>query len=93
MPKEKKETEEKKQDTEQKKERVKSNFFENSVVTINSDLARELYNQSRYGELKSDGKVSLSLIEGLYLVKVNFLDENRSTEKFFNHRKSRPSIC
>src|SRR3989339_847378 len=38
------------------------------AVTEDSDAARELYNQNRYGQLLKDGKVQLSLIEALYLV-------------------------
>ncbi len=37
------------------------------VVTENSDAARELYNQSRFGTLL-DGKVQLSFIEVFYLL-------------------------
>lgn len=38
------------------------------VITESSDDARELYNQSRYGTLTENGKVELSLLEGLYLM-------------------------
>jgi tRNA-intron endonuclease len=37
------------------------------VVTEDSDLARELFNQGRYGEVL-DRKVQLSLIEAMYLL-------------------------
>jgi tRNA-intron endonuclease len=60
----------KKKDSETKAERkkpVKAVFAEERVVTENSDDARELYNQSRYGCLLDNGKVQLSLLEALYL--------------------------
>ena len=57
-PKERKET----------KEPVKATFANERVLTESSDDARDLYNQSRYGELLDDGRVQLSLIEGLYLL-------------------------
>src|SRR3990167_1388136 len=50
------------------KEPVKAYFSKERVLTESSDLARELYNQSRYGELLDDGRVQLSLIEALYLI-------------------------
>ncbi|MBT4936171.1 tRNA-intron lyase [Candidatus Woesearchaeota archaeon] len=37
------------------------------VITESSDEAREFYNQSRFGTI-SEGKVELSLLEGLYLM-------------------------
>ena len=50
------------------KEPVKAYFSKERVLTESSDNARELYNQSRYGELLEDGRVHLSLIEALYLM-------------------------
>ena len=50
------------------KEPVKAYFSNERVLTESSDDARELYNQSRYGNLLEDGRVQLSLIEALYLV-------------------------
>ena len=50
------------------KEPVKATFANERVLTESSDDAREFYNQSRYGELLDDGRVQLSLIEGLYLI-------------------------
>ena len=49
------------------KEPVKATFSNERVLTESSDNARELYNQSRYGELLDDGRIHLSLIEALYL--------------------------
>ena len=50
------------------KEPVKAYFSNERVLTESSDNARELYNQSRYGELLDDGRIQLSLIEALYLI-------------------------
>jgi len=47
---------------------VDSIFAEQRVLTENSEAARELYNQSRFGTLLEEGKVQLSLYEALYLV-------------------------
>jgi tRNA-intron endonuclease, archaea type len=52
----------------EKKKPVKSVFAEERVITENSDGARELYNQSRYGTILDNGKVQLSLLEALYLL-------------------------
>ena len=38
------------------------------IITESSDEAREFYHQSRFGTLSEDGKVELSLLEGLYLL-------------------------
>ena len=50
------------------KDPVKAYFSNERVLTESSDNARELYNQSRYGELLDDGRVQFSLIETLYLL-------------------------
>ena len=55
-------------ETKEHKEPVKAYFSKERVLTESSDDARELYNQSRYGELLDDGRVQLSLIESLYLL-------------------------
>lgn len=38
------------------------------VILENTDEARELYNQSRYGSVLDNGQVQLSLCEALYLI-------------------------
>ena len=48
--------------------KVKAVFDDSDVVTENSNEARELYNQSRYGTLTHDNRVKLSLIEAHYLI-------------------------
>ena len=45
-------------------------FADKSIVTEDSNPARELYNRSRYGIMKGS-KVSLSLLETLYLCENN----------------------
>ncbi len=49
-------------------EKILCTFTGERVWTVDSDAARELYNQSRYGEVLANKKVQLSLIESLYLV-------------------------
>ena len=44
-------------------------YIEDSrITTENSDEARELFNQGRFGTLLEDGRVQLSILETLYLV-------------------------
>ena len=47
---------------------VNAIFLKERVITENSNDARELFNQSRYGSLADDGKVQLSLLEAMYLL-------------------------
>lgn len=58
-----------KTETDSKKSKVKVNavLVREKVMTENSDEARELYNQSRYGIIQ-DQKVHLSLLEALFLM-------------------------
>jgi tRNA-intron endonuclease, archaea type len=56
-----------------KKPIIKATFGEEFVITEDSDEARELYNQSRFGELKK-GKVQLSLLEAYYLFEKDRLE-------------------
>ena len=51
-----------------KKKKIKSVLGRERVLTENSDEARELYNQSRFGSILENGRVQLSLLEGLYLL-------------------------
>ncbi len=51
------------------------------VMTESSDEAREFYNQSRFGNLAENGKVDLSLLEGLYLLEKGKLDVSTDTGK------------
>lgn len=49
------------------KQKVTAQFTGERVVTENSDPARDLYSQSRYGTMLDGGKVQLSLLEAFYL--------------------------
>jgi tRNA-intron endonuclease, archaea type len=56
------------------KEIVKGFLATDRVLTESSDIARELYNQSRFGELLDSGQVQLSIIESFYLIEKKRLD-------------------
>ena len=60
-----KKTEEKQ---EASKEVVKAIFAAERAITENSDAARDLYNQSRFGSILDNQKVQLSLLEAMYLM-------------------------
>ena len=47
---------------------IQGYLVEERVHLEDSDEARELYNKSRFGKVLDDGKVQLSLLEGLYLI-------------------------
>lgn len=55
-------------------DKIKTIFFGGKVITENTNEARDLFNQSRYGETKKTGRVHLSLIEGLFLLEKNKLE-------------------
>ena len=57
-----------KEDQKKSKEQVKAFLLKERVLTENTDAARELYNQSRYGKLLPDGRVQLALTEAMYLL-------------------------
>ncbi|MBI2141262.1 tRNA-intron lyase [Candidatus Woesearchaeota archaeon] len=50
------------------KEQVKAYLLKERVLTENTDAARELYNQSRYGKMLGDGRVQLAFTEAMYLL-------------------------
>ncbi|MBN2454732.1 tRNA-intron lyase [Candidatus Woesearchaeota archaeon] len=50
------------------KEPVNAYFSDGTVITEDSDSARELYDKSRYGAINKENKLQLSLIEALYLL-------------------------
>ncbi len=60
---------------------VKGILAETRVITESSDDAREFYNQSRFGSLAENGKVELSLLEGLYLMEKNRLEVHSESGK------------
>jgi tRNA-intron endonuclease len=81
-----------------KKLSVKCFFREKSVVSEDSNPARELYNKSRYGVMKS-GKVTLSLLEAVYLVEKEkiIVHDGRNKEMSFEtlmrrSKKEEPNI-
>ena len=51
-----------------KRVKIKAIFSNERIVTENSNEARELYNQSRFGSILDNGQVQLSLHEALYLM-------------------------
>ncbi|MDO8480309.1 MAG: tRNA-intron lyase [Nanoarchaeota archaeon] len=56
---------------------IQVQFLKERILTENSNDARELFNQSRFGTLTKDGKVQLTFLESLYLLdkeKVQVLD-------------------
>ena len=55
------------------KDVVKGVLGRERVMTENSDAARELFNQSRFGTILGNGRVQLSLLEALYLFEANKL--------------------
>mgnify|MGYP006270343575 CR=1 FL=1 len=60
-------------------EPVTALFTEQSVLTENTNKARLLYEQSRYGNVLDNGQVQLSLHESLYLLqrgKLRVIDED-----------------
>ena len=44
------------------------------VITENSDQSRELYEKSRFGVLKTNGQIQLSLLEAVYLIEKKKLE-------------------
>lgn len=66
-------------DKKEKVDPVKSSFHNNVVITEDSDKARDLYAQSRYGDMKHS-KVELSLIEAMFLLE-------KEKIKIFNGKK------
>ncbi len=51
-----------------KKVKVKARYFPDVIITENSEAAKLLNTQSTFGKLEKEGKVSLSLIEGYFLL-------------------------
>jgi tRNA-intron endonuclease len=82
------ETEDKKDS--KKKIKVKALFSNERILTENSNEARELYQQSRYGVVLEDGQVQLSLHEGLYLMekgKIELFDQKKKKIEFTDFLK------
>ena len=64
-----------------KKDLVKSTLMGEVVITENTDSGRELYNQSRFGSMLSDGSVQLSLLEAVFLLENKKLVVNNRRNK------------
>jgi len=65
----------------QRKPKIKSLFSNERIVTENSNDARELFNQSRYGVILENGQVQLSLHEALYLMEKGKLEIYNARKK------------
>ncbi|MFP4111957.1 MAG: tRNA-intron lyase [Candidatus Woesearchaeota archaeon] len=61
---------------------IKTWFSDTSIITDDSNQARELYNKSRYGIVENN-KVKLSILEGLYLLeKERIVVYNKKNKEF-----------
>lgn len=87
------------EDKKQRKPPVKALFASERVVTENSEEARDLYNQSRYGILLETGQLQLSLHEALYLLekgRIEIQDQRKKiidlTEYLKKAKKIEPSF-
>jgi tRNA-intron endonuclease len=68
-----------------KRVKVKALFANERVLTENSNEARDLYTQSRYGVVLEDGQVQLSLHEAFYLIekgKLELYDQRKKKLEF-----------
>lgn len=77
----------KKAPKEQKQEllpKVNSEFILDKVITENSDDAKELFNQGRYGCLLENGRLQLSLIEASYLLEKKKIDIQKTKNTYFD---------
>ena len=85
-----------------KKEVIRAQMIDFTVLTENSSQSKELFDLSRFGDIKQDGRVQLSLVEALYLLEKekieifdgrnhkitieDFIKKNRKKNKFFWNR-------
>jgi len=56
------------------KTKVKAVFIKERIVTEDTDEAKNFYNKNRFGKILDNGKLQLSLLEGLYLMEKDKLD-------------------
>ncbi|MEM3373772.1 MAG: tRNA-intron lyase [Candidatus Woesearchaeota archaeon] len=85
-------SEDQKREEKKPKYKIKTQYAQGLVITENSNEAKELYNQSRFGVLLEDGKVQLSQIEGFYLLekeKIEIYDSKKilTKEQFLKKAK------
>jgi tRNA-intron endonuclease len=69
----------KKKISKKQKQKIQTMLVEGSAITENSNEARELYNQNRFGVMRGQ-KVQLSLLEAVYLLekeKILVLDKKK----------------
>lgn len=81
MKKTRKDKKQKPETEETDKKIIITEFIGDNILAENSDEARELYNQSRYGTLLDNGRVQLSLIEALYLLEKGRIEIFKSKTK------------
>ncbi len=77
------------------KQKIKSLFASERVLTENSNEARDLFNQSRFGTLLENGQVQLSLHEALYLIekgRLEVMDEKKKPMSFDDYLKRAKKI-
>jgi len=67
-----------------KKKLVPAVLCGEKVITESSDDARELYNQSRFGNIAESGKVELSLLEAFYLMEKGRVEVKNDSGKLIN---------
>jgi len=60
---------------------IRAELVGDRVLTEVSDASRELYNQGRYGIMLDNGRLQLSLIEGLYLMEKNNIEIYKTKTK------------
>ena len=76
-----------------KEDEVLAVFQDNSVLTENSDAAKMLYNQSRFGTILKNERVKLSVLEAFFLLenkKIKILDGRNqpfTEERFYRKAK------
>jgi len=67
--------------TKEQPQKIRADFLIDNTLTENSNEARELYNQTRYGTLLDSGKLQLSLLESLYLLERGKIEVYKTKNK------------
>ncbi len=74
---------------EEKKEKIKALLLDERVIADDNGVAKEVYEQSRFGEPK-DGKIQYALVEALFLMekgRMEILDDKNKLVDFDNFVK------
>src|SRR3989344_1226870 len=74
---------------EEKKEKIKALLLDERVIADDNGVAKEVYEQSRFGEPK-DGKIQYALVEALYLMekgRMEISDDKNKIVDFDNYIK------